>query len=279
MKRSLTLVIAVYNEARYLEFILAALLRQRMRDFEVIVADDGSGPEIGELIARTRSGGFFPVRHLWQPDEGFRKNVMLNRAIASAESDYLVFIDGDCVPHHEFLADHDSHREPRAVLCGRRVNFSRQITDRFTLTDFASGSMERMSYGVLLDGLLARSSNLEDAVRIPNPFIRRLLHRNKARILGCNFSVERRLLEEINGFNEEYRAPGVGEDTDIAFRLGLLGAKFVTLRYLAILYHLYHPATSVGPDNLLIYEQVVRSRNPVCSRGLRQPAGEPLSQA
>ena len=76
---------------------------------------------------------------------------------------------------------------------------------------------------------MARSSNLEDAVRIPNRFIRRVLHRNKARILGCNFSVERRLLEEINGFDEEYTAPGVGEDTDIAFRLGLVGATFVTL--------------------------------------------------
>jgi hypothetical protein len=156
------------------------------------------------------------------------------------------------------------------------VNFSRQITTGLALDDAASGAIERLSVPLLLDGLMARSSNLEDAIRIPNPFIRRVLHRNKARILGCNFSVERGLLEEINGFNEEYRAPGVGEDTDIAFRLGLAGAAFVTLRYLAILYHLYHPPTSVGAENLMIYDRVVRSGNPVCSRGLRQPSGEPL---
>lgn len=277
MKKSLTLVVAVYNAARYLEFIIAALRRQTMRGFEVIIADDGSGPEIGELIERKRGEEFFPLRHLWQEDKGFRKNVMLNRAIASAETDYLVFIDGDCVPHRKFLQDHRDNRQPDSVLCGRRVNFSRQITSRLTLEDTASGAIERLSPRLLLDGLLARSSNLEDAVRIENPLIRRVLHGNRARILGCNFSVERHLLEAINGFDEDYRAPGLGEDTDVAFRLGLLGTRFVTLRYLAVLYHLYHSPTSVGTDNLRIYERVVRADNPVCAHGLRTIVRVPVS--
>jgi glycosyltransferase involved in cell wall biosynthesis len=269
IKNFLSLVIAVYNQPRYLESILAALRRQSLRGFEVIIADDGSGPEVGGLIERTRPGFPFPLRHLWQEDRGFRKNVMLNKAISAAESDYLVFIDGDCIPHHHFLQDHLENRASRTVLCGRRVNFSKQITDRLTLEDAASGTIEKFSARLLLDGLLARSSNLEDAIRIENPFLRRLLHGNKARILGCNFSVDRNLLEQINGFDESYRAPGLGEDTDIAFRLGLLGTRFATLRYLAVLYHLYHPPTSVGPENIRIYEQVVRAKNPVCSQGLR----------
>jgi glycosyltransferase involved in cell wall biosynthesis len=276
VKKALSLVIAVYNQTRYLEFIIAALRRQTMREFEVIVADDGSGPEVARLIERTLPELPFPVRHLWQEDRGFRKNVMLNKAISAAETGYLVFIDGDCVPHHRFLQDHQENRRARTVLCGRRVNFSRQITDGLTLEDAASGTIENVSLRLLLDGLMARSSNLEDALRIDNGLVRRLLHRNKARILGCNFSVERSLLEQINGFDESYRAPGLGEDTDVAFRLGLLGTAFVTLRYLAVLYHLYHPPTSVGAENLRIYEQVVKANNPVCSQGLRSIVRVPL---
>ncbi|HYQ86486.1 MAG TPA: glycosyltransferase [Bacteroidota bacterium] len=270
MKKSLSLIVAVYGAVRYLEFVFAALRRQSLQDFEVIIADDGSGAEMKEMIERTRALAPFQIRHLWQEDEGFRKNVMLNRAIEAAQTDYLVFIDGDCVPHREFLHDHWTNRGDSAVLCGRRVNFSRQITDRLTVDDIASGGIEKLSPRLLIDGLLARSSNLEDAVRIENSFLRRLLHRDKARILGCNFSIERRLLERVNGFDEEYRAPGLGEDSDIAFRLSLVGARFRTLRYLAVLYHLYHPPTSVGPENVRLYERAVRSNNPVCANGLRK---------
>jgi glycosyltransferase involved in cell wall biosynthesis len=274
VKKSLSLVIAVYNAVRYLEFIFAALERQTLRDFEVIVADDGSDPAIGELIARSRSRAFFPIAHLWHEDRGFRKNVMLNKAIGASQTDYLVFIDGDCLSHSKFLHDHASTRNGGSVLCGRRVNFSRQITDRLTIEQIRSGTFEKLSASLLLDGLMARSSNLEDAIRIESGFIRTLLHRNRARILGCNFSVEKKWLELINGFNEDYRAPGIGEDSDVAFRLELAGARFTTLRYKAILYHLHHPATQVGEENLRIYEQVVGSRNPVCRNGLVKITGD-----
>ncbi len=266
---SLSLVIAVYNAVAYLEMILTALGRQTMRDFEVIVADDGSGPAIRDLVDRMRPAAGFPIDHLWQEDRGFGKNMMLNRSIAAAHSDYLVFIDGDCVPHREFLSDHWTRRAANRVLCGRRVNFSAQVTGRLTLDDIRSGRYERLSIGLLIDGMLARSSNLEDAVRINNGAIRWLFHRNRAQILGCNFSVERKLLERINGFNEEYRGPGLGEDSDVEFRLKLLGAEFASLRNLAILYHLYHPATVVGEENKMIYRRVVEAREPVCRMGLR----------
>lgn len=269
MKKSLTLTIAVYNAVQYLEFILAALARQSMNDFEVIIADDGSGPEIKTLIDRVKSTAPFRILHLWHEDKGFRKNEMLNKAISAAQTDYLVFIDGDCVPHRHFMRDHWMHREGQSLLCGRRVNLSKQITEKLTIGDITSGKFEKLSLSVLLDGLMARSSNLEDAIRIESPALRRLLHRNKARILGCNFSVRKQLLENINGFDEEYQAPGLGEDTDIAFRLELTGVRLVTLRYLASLFHLYHPLTQVGDTNRKIFERVVAAGEAVCRNGIR----------
>ncbi len=267
-KNAVSLVIAVYNSAAYLEFILTSLERQSMDAFEVIVADDGSGPEIGALIERMKSSVRYPIMHLWQDDSGFRKNVMLNKAIAAARTDYLIFIDGDCLPHREFLRDHSTHRAKDAILCGRRVNLSRQLTERISLDLIRSGAYDRLSFPMLVDGLLARSSNIEDGVRITNHLIRTLLHRNEARILGCNFSVEKSLLEKINGFNEDYRAPGIGEDTDIAFRLSLIGVRLIPLRYLAILYHLYHPPTPASADNKKIFERALQLRQARCLNGL-----------
>jgi glycosyltransferase involved in cell wall biosynthesis len=268
--KSLTLVIAVYNAVRYLEYILTGLDRQTIKDFEVIVADDGSGPEIGSLVERMANQVSFPIQHLWHEDTGFRKNMMLNRAIGAARTDYLVFIDGDCLPHPEFLRDHWSHRVIQTVLCGRRVNLSQRMTDRITIDMIRNNSFAKISLPLLWDGLAAGSSNLEDGVRLTNAFIRRVLHRNQARILGCNFSLEKDLIERINGFNEDYHAPGIGEDTDIAFRLSLIGAKFSTLRYQAVLFHLYHPVTRTGDSNRKIFEDVERLRQSWCVNGLKK---------
>jgi len=265
----LTLIVAVYNAARYLALVLEGLKRQSMTPYEVVIADDGSGPEIRSLLEQVRPELPFPLIHLWHPDEGFRKNRMLNKAIQAARTDYLLFIDGDCVPHREFVADHSGHRQPDALLCGRRVNLGEKFTDALSAEEIRSGALERLSPALLWDGLLARSSNLEDALRIRSPRLRRLLAGKEGRILGCNFSVAKPLLERINGFNEDYRGPGQGEDSDIAFRLGLLGVRMASLRHLAVLYHLYHPATVVGEANNALYRQIVAARDPICRHGLR----------
>lgn len=271
-KKSVTLVISVYNAVRYLEFVLTALRRQSSTDFEVIIADDGSGTEVRQLIERMRRDVTFPLSHLWQPDEGFRKTRILNQAINAANTDYLIFVDGDCVPHGEFVRDHSAGRQNNAILCGRRVNFSKQITDRLSLDTIRTGAFERLSLSVWFDGLLARSSNLEDGIRIGSRFLRRALHWNRARILGCNFSVGKSLLEQVNGFNEDYKGPGLGEDTDIAYRLQLAGAQLLSLRYQALLYHLYHPVTIAGDENRRIFDRVVSMQEMVCRNGLRKVA-------
>ena len=270
VRKSLTVVVAVYNAVRYLEFVLTALLRQSMRDFEVVVADDGSGPEITKVIENTIPLASFPVKHLWQPDEGFRKNAILNKAIEASETDYLVFIDGDCIPHHKFVQDHWTHRESRGVLCGRRVLLSKSFSDRLRLEDVYSGRYEKFTPQRLLDGLTSRSSHLEEAIRIESPLLRKILRRKHVQIVGCNFSLKKNFLEDINGFNQDYTAPGLGEDSDVAHRLQLIGVRLIDLRHLAILYHLYHPHTTEGEENRLLYVATLGSRDPVCRNGIRK---------
>jgi glycosyltransferase involved in cell wall biosynthesis len=264
----LTLVIAVYNAVRALELIFDALDAQAFGAFEAVVADDGSGPEIAALVGRRAASSPYPVVHVRHEDRGFRKNAILNRAVAASSTDYLVFIDGDCIPHGKFLSDHAALSRPGEVLCGRRVNLGKAISERILREGLPRGGFGKLALPLLVDGLLGRSTWVEDAFRTTSPLLRRLLHPGRPAMLGCNFSLHRGLLERINGFNEDYEAPGLGEDSDVAFRLALSGARLASLRNMGILFHLHHPPTRVGEANRAIFDRVVASREMVCRNGL-----------
>lgn len=275
---ALTLVIAVYNAVRELDLIFHALDRQTFDDFEVVIADDGSGPVVAEAVERRSASSRYRISRVWHEDRGFRKNAILNRAVASAGSEYLVFIDGDCLPHRKFLEDHHRHARPEAVLCGRRVNLGRELSAAIDADSVRDGRFEKITPALLADGLRGRSTWIEDGIRTDNAMIRKLLHGGTPTVLGCNFSLRRDWLERINGFNEEYRAPGLGEDSDVAFRLGLAGARLVSLRNLAVLFHLHHPKTAVGEENRRIFQRVVSTREMTCRNGLVQSSTAPHAE-
>jgi len=266
----ISLVVAVYNKAEILRLVLAACARQSLRDFEVIVADDGSGPAVRDLVSEMKPGLPFPVIHLWHEDIGWRKNTMLNKAVVASSADYLVFIDGDCLPGRHFLMDHLNEREERRVLLGRRVEASERWARKLTYDRVVDGRFERIGLPELVDGLRGRAARLEDGIRITNPFFRRLSMRTSDKILGSNFSLFKKDLVAINGFDELYTGPGHGEDTDIQFRLSLIGVRGKSIRNLAIQYHVYHPRTMPSEDSLKRYQEVVASRIARCEMGLEK---------
>ncbi len=264
----LSLVVAVYNRPERLRFVLAACARQSFRDFEVLVADDGSGPAIRDVVADARRAYAFPSVHLWHADRGWRKNAMLNNSIRVARAGHIVFIDGDCIPSRHFLLDHWNERAPRTILLGRRVETSERWANVLTLRDVETGRFEHLGWRELFDGLRGRSLRVEDGIRIPSPFLRRLLLRRVSGMLGSNFSAAKSDLEAVNGFDELYDGPGCGEDSDIQFRLSLTGVSFKSLRNLAVQYHLYHPATTVSDPCWDRFQRVKELRQPRCQHGL-----------
>ncbi len=266
----LSLVIAVYNRAEVLRLVLAALERQSYRGFEAIIADDGSGPAVAEVIAEARRLYRYPISHLWHKDSGWRKNVMLNKAIRASKSSYLVFIDGDCLPARHFLADHWTERERGRVLLGRRVEMSGRWANSLTVDKIKSGKFERIGFGEIMDGIKGKALRLEDGIRIGNWFLRRISLRKSDRILGSNFSLHKEDITAINGFDEEYDGPGQGEDSDIQYRLSLIGVTGKSLRNLAVQYHVYHSRTVPSEKSLKRFEEVTRSKNPICRAGLRR---------
>lgn len=275
---ALSLIISVYNKADILRFVLAACARQSFRDFEVIVADDGSRQEVKDVVREAVAEYPFRILHLWQEDLGWRKNIILNNAIREANGTHLVFIDGDCIPSRHFLLDHWNAREAGKVLLGRRVEMGRSWSESLTLREIRNGQFERLGWQGLLDSFRKELKRFGDGVRIPNRALRFVFRLDTPRpMLGSNFSASRNDIEAVNGFDELYDGPGCGEDSDIEYRLSLIGITGKSLRNLAIQFHVWHPGTKTSQASWDRFHTIVkRSSNPRCEAGLEKP-GRPGS--
>lgn len=125
-----TLLISTYNWPQALGKVLDSVLRQTVLPDEVVIADDGSGEETRRLIAAKAQGFPIPLVHVWHEDKGFRKTLVLNKAIARATGDYIMQIDGDVVLERHFVADHLEVAEEGCFVCGSRVKLTPAPTQR-----------------------------------------------------------------------------------------------------------------------------------------------------
>ncbi len=264
-----SVVIPVYNAVRSLELVLAGYSRQTTSDFELCIADDGSGPEVHALIEKYSRSVPFQTRYVSQSDEGFRRSRVLNLAVRETSAPYLVFADADCIPHRYFVEAHSRHRKSATVLCGRRVNLSREISESLTLEQVLSGELEHLTPVRLLKALFGHGGHWDEGILLKNRIVHGWVNYKEPTLLGCNFSLERALLEEINGFNEDFVGYG-GEDTELEYRLRLAGARFGWVRHRAIQYHLDHPPRSGAQPNLFVLEQTRAAGKAACRNGLRK---------
>lgn len=254
-----SVIAAFYNNLHYLKLVLAGFERQTEKEFEFIIADDGSKEEVVKEIESTSSNYSFQIKHVWHPDKGFRKNKILNQAILTSETDYLIFIDSDCVPHSKFVEEHLKEKENNTVLTGRRVNLSQKITNELTEQNIKDGFIEKNHLKIIDDGLFGKSYDVEKGFYFKNNFLRRFFNKKYRGLLGCNFSLYKKDLLDINGFDERYEAPSIGEDSDIEFRLGLNGVKVKSLNHIVVQYHLYHKLQERLQKNLDLFEEIKKS--------------------
>lgn len=264
-----TLVISVYRDIEALDVILDALEHQTVSGFEVIVSEDGEAAEVADYLAGQHH--HLPIQHLTQADEGFRKNRALNRAILAARSDRLIFIDGDCIPHPRFIEAHLACIAPGVACTGRRVELGPQFSRRLR-----SKSLAPWKLGRTLDYLfLARSLHRDHVKNYESGLASMLLQRLSAsrpiHMLGCNFSAHRRDLLAINGLNEDFHSPGIGEDSDIEWRLLRAGVAIRSVKFSAVQYHLDHPRSyCVSEENKALMRKTQARDEYVCCHGIRQ---------
>jgi len=251
-----TVVAAFYNKIDYLRLVLAGFEKQSETDFEFIVADDGSRQEIVKELEILSKETSFPLIHIWQENKGFRKNKILNNAITASNSDYLIFIDADCIPHSHFVQEHISHSEKGSCLTGRRVNLSEKYTQNLSLKKVSRGFIEKNYLELIKDGLFGKSYYVEKGFYFKSRLLREIFNKKQRGLLGCNFSIFKEDMLNINGFDERYEAPSIGEDSDVQFRLELNGIKIVSLNHIAVQYHLYHQLLERPQENLTLFNKI-----------------------
>lgn len=264
-----SLVISFYKRLDYLKLLFAGLKRQSFRDFEIIIADDGSPENIVHSLEILMNEIPFASKHLWHEDKGFRKNRILNQAIESSESDYLIFIDGDCVPHSRFVEEHLKQSEKNICLTGRRVNLSDKITAQLTPKKIENGFLESLPK-LVIDGVFGKSFDVEKGFYFKNDLLRNFFNKKRRGILGCNFSLHKKDMLAINGFDERYEAPSIGEDSDVQFRLELNGVEVKSLNNIAVQYHLFHKLQERPQKNLDLFEKIKEDKRTFTEFGIRR---------
>lgn len=267
----ISLIISVYKDISSLRTVLEGLKFQRYKNYEIIISEDGESGVMRNFLDGYRHEN--AIRHLTQPDVGWRKNQALNRAIQASQADYLIFIDGDCVLHHEFIANHIRFSGKKRILAGKRVKLGPAFTALFKeeIHDLISleRKVEREKSAMLKDG----AKFYEEGFYV-NPdgllaFIPKL--RSMHQLKGCNMSCFREDIEAINGFDEDYVLPAIGEDIDLTWRFKGLGYSLFSMRNLAVQYHLYHKENWTDQsENLQLMERKMGLKQYVCRNGLNK---------
>jgi glycosyltransferase involved in cell wall biosynthesis len=239
-----SVVVPTFNRPSELRLCLLSLSRQSVLPDEVIIADDGSGEDTRKAIMEFEKSPdcHFSLRHVWQEDVGFRKPRIINETVRQASGEYLIFLDGDCMAHRHFIRSHLRYSERRAILGGKRVEIGRRLS--FSLLK-KNQIINSMSLRLLWDSIVNDSRKVEESITIENPSLRRLFHRDRISddgIWGCNFSIFREFFYAINGCDEDF-VDGSIEDNDLGIRVLNMGGKVKSVRALAIVFHLWHPAS------------------------------------
>ena len=265
-----TVIISVYKDDVALDLILKSLLTQSVSNFEVIISEDCESDEIKQCVDRFKSKDIL-LLHLTQEDKGFRKNIALNRAIMASNSEHLIFIDGDCVPHPSFVEAHQQYANPGFACTGRRLELGENISKKLRQGKIRPSYLTRTASYLLhmIPLLLDKAKNIESGIY--SRFLHSRTKDKEIRILGCNFSCSKSDLIKINGFNEEYLAAGIGEDSDIDWRLIHTGVTIKNVKFSAIQYHLYHPRLySPSKENEAIFHRTKEQNLLFCEKGLRK---------
>ena len=229
-------VLSTYNWPAALERSLHGYAVQRYRDFHVIVADDGSGPETAAVIDQVRRDTALRIEHVWHEDRGFRKSEILNRAIIAAEADYLIFSDGDTIPEPDLVGIHARHAEPRRFLAGGYVKLPRRLSERITVDDVRSGRATSLTW-LMLHGFVPPSKPQRWAPDALGIVFDRITT-TPARWHGNNASTFREYLIEANGFDMEMGYGG--QDAALGDRLENLGIRPKRIRHRCVAVHLWH---------------------------------------
>jgi len=251
------LIVSTYNSPRALTLCLTSVARQTVLPDSVCIADDGSGPETAAAVeAFAAAHPEVPVRHVWHEDRGFEKAAILNKAIASSEADFLIFIDGDVLIHPRFIARHLALARPGRFSTGSLIRLDAAATAIVTPELIESGAVFDRGW-LRAHGTIDRLGTWLKTMPFPEP-VQAFLDRAtpvQTALCGANASLFRADAVRVNGFDESIKYGG--GDKEFGVRLSNAGVRGQHLRYTAPLVHLDHPRGYRDPDQIRRHKAMI----------------------
>lgn len=260
-----SLIIAVYKDIGALTLIIEALKTQTYKNFEVIIAEDGESNEMKDYIKTIKR---LKVKHTTQEDLGIRKTRSLNNGILVSSGEYLIFIDGDCVPYSTFIEGHILLAQKDFVLSGRRVNLGIKYSTMLRNNQITPYQLEKsFFYRYFTIAKDSTEGHTENGFHInPKGTIYKYFFKNRnssTNLLGCNYSCYREDMIKINGYDESYGETAVGDDTDLQWRFKAIGMQFKSVKFIANVFHIYHSRSfrTIDPTEALNLMQYNKENN------------------
>lgn len=242
---NLSLVIATYNWTEALHLCLLSVKQQIMLPKEVIIADDGSDDNTKNLIQKMQEDYPVPIVHVWHEDLGFRKSIILNKAINKASGSYIVQIDGDVILNCHFIADHKSVAEKDVFIRGTRAHIRQDLIKQIY-------AKKCINFNFLSAGIINRFN----AVRLPFlAFLFEKKNRSSKNVRGSNLSYWKSDFVQVNGYNNELHGWG-HEDEELAARFINNQKLKKAIKLKAVQFHLSHKEASKA--NAHLHDDVVR---------------------
>ncbi len=234
----LSIIIPTYNQPRLLGLCLQALFPLGL-NYEIIVIDDGSETDETKKTAEIFGVGYF-YRSLGEGGYG-NTGLAVNAGIKKAQGKYIAKIDGDCVLLSPLFLGLQILKEKKADWITSGLWW--RLTEKETVTFLTSIKMPE-------------SNSFNDE------------RKGKYLPFGPLFMIQRQVLLDMGGYNEEFIAYG-GEDNELAGRLGRLGLRPYPHPEIKAA-HLWHPPGGGFRDE----EQYQRQLKLLTASGIKRNEGK-----
>jgi len=244
---SISVIISTYNAVEWLKKTLWSYAVQTTTDFEIVIADDGSGPETKSCIEDLSKTLSVPLIHVWQEDDGFQKSRILNKAIQACTADYILMSDGDCIAKNDFVELHLKHKEPGYFLSGGYFKLPLNISQQITQEDIENQKCFDIEW-LKERGLKSSFKNNKLTATGTKASLLNYVTPTNASWNGHNASGWKKDILSVNGFDE--RMQYGGQDRELGERLINMGFKSKQIRYSALCLHLDHPRGYKTPETL-----------------------------
>jgi glycosyltransferase involved in cell wall biosynthesis len=263
----ISVIVTTYNREDALDAALRALAHQSDRNFEIVIADDGSRPDTARVAQSWKARLPLPLKHVRHEHRGFRGGEIRNRGIRASNGELCIFLDGDCLAKPDFIATHRRLHEPGWFVTGNRILLSRELSEAVLAQGLAP---ETWNFGALLHERLRGGVNrLLPTLRLPLGPLRKFKVTSWDGAQTCNLAVARADLDRIDGFDCAYTGWGL-EDSDLVVRLLHAGLRRKDGRFATGVLHLWHPQNdrSQLPVNRARLDEVIDGTRVRALRGL-----------